>query len=220
MLQSTTLQFLENLAGNNNRDWFKENRAQYDAAKADFEILVSQLIDEIGKFQKLGNLQPKECLFRINRDVRFSKDKSPYKTNLGAGIGFGGKGSDRIDYYLQIQPNNKSFLGAGMWGPTPENLAKFRQEIDYNVDDLKNIIEEETFQKHFPARLGSILKTAPKGYPKDHPEIELLKRKELFFTHPFSDKELKDSNLVENIVNNVKILKPYCDYLNYIFFGE
>lgn len=220
MLQSSTLQFLDNLANNNNREWFHENKPAYDAAKTDFEELVKQLIDEIGKFQKLGNLQPKECILRINRDIRFSKNKSPYKLNLSAGIGLGGKSSGKIDYYLQIQPNGNSFIGAGMWGPTPENLAKFRQEIDYNVKDLKNIIYDKTFQKQFPNILGSVLKTAPKGYPKDHVDIELLKRKELFFTHHFSDKELTAVNLVENIVNNAKILKPYCDYLNYIFYGE
>jgi uncharacterized protein (TIGR02453 family) len=220
MLQIKTLQFLEKLSQNNNKEWFHENRPVYEEAKLDFEHLVEQLIGEIGKFQELGNLQPKDCILRINRDIRFSKDKSPYKSHLSAGIGMGGKSSGKIDYYLHIEPNGKSVLGGGMWSPSPENLAKFRQEIDYNAGELKSIIDNPEFQSHFPSTMGSVLKTAPKGYPKTHPEIELLKRKELFFTHRFLDKELIATDLVDNIVSNVKVLKPYCDYLNYIFYGD
>ena len=216
MLQSATLQFLKDLVQNNNREWFQENRKKYDTAKADLELLVGNLISEVSKFQDLGNLQVKDCIFRINRDIRFSKNKAPYKSNLSAGIGPGGRSAGKIDYYLHIQPDGQSFLGGGMWDPSTEQLARYRQEIDYNADELKSIIHEETFRKYFPEIHGEVLKTTPKGYPKDHPEIELLKRKELFFTHRFSDKDVTSKDFKENIVTGIKLLKPYCDYMNYI----
>lgn len=216
MLQSATLQFLTELVENNNREWFQENRNKYDAAKADLEQLVAYLIKEVSKFQDLGNLQVKDCIFRINRDIRFSKNKAPYKSNLSAGIGPGGRSAGKIDYYLHIQPAGQSFLGGGMWDPTAEQLGKYRQEIDYNASELKGIIEDEAFREYFPEIQGEVLKTAPKGYPKDHPEIALLKRKELFFTHRFSDKEVTSKNFGLNILTGIKLLKPYCDYMNYI----
>lgn len=216
MLQTKTLEFLKELVQNNNREWFQENRNKYDDAKADLQKLVAGLIIEVSKFQDLGNLQVKDCIFRINRDIRFSKNKAPYKSNLSAGIGPGGRGSGKIDYYLHIQPNGQSFLGGGMWSPAPEQLAKYRQEIDYNAGELKNIINEQGFREYFPEVHGEVLKTTPKGYAKDHPEIELLKRKELFFVHPFSDKDVTAKDFANNIVKGIKLLKPYCDYMNYI----
>jgi uncharacterized protein (TIGR02453 family) len=216
MLHASTLQFLRDLVQNNNREWFQENRKKYDTAKADLENLVGGVITEVNKFQDLGNLLVKDCIFRINRDIRFSKNKAPYKSNLSAGIGPGGRSSGKIDYYLHIQPDGQSFLGGGMWDPTTEQLANYRQEIDYNADELKAIIHESTFRDYFPEVHGAVLKTTPKGYAKDHPEIELLRRKELFFVHKFSDKDVTAKDFQQNIVNGIKLLKPYCDYMNYI----
>jgi uncharacterized protein (TIGR02453 family) len=219
-MESQTLHFLSLLAENNNRDWFQENRKLYDAAKADMEKLVGYLITEVGKFQDLGNLQVKECLLRINRDIRFSKNKAPYKNNLSAGIGPGGKSSGKIDYYLQIQPGDQTFLGGGMWETTSEQLARFRQEIDYNADELKHIIEEKDFKTLFPEIHGDSLKTTPKGYPKDHPEIELLKRKQLFFLHLFTDKEVASKDFGDMVVNAISVLKPFTDYMNYVLYEQ
>jgi uncharacterized protein (TIGR02453 family) len=219
-MESQTLHFLSLLAENNNRDWFQENRKLYDAAKADMEKLVGYLITEVGKFQDLGNLQVKECLLRINRDIRFSKNKAPYKNNLSAGIGPGGKSSGKIDYYLQIQPGDQTFLGGGMWETTSEQLARFRQEIDYNADELKHIIEEKEFKTLFPEIHGDSLKTTPKGYPKDHPEIELLKRKQLFFLHRFTDKEVASKDFGDMVVNAISVLKPFTDYMNYVLYEQ
>jgi len=219
-MESKTLEFLRQLVENNNREWFQENRKKYDDAKADLEKLVGYLITEVGKFQDLGNLQVKECIFRINRDIRFSKNKAPYKSNLSAGIGPGGRGSGKIDYYLHIQPGNQSFLGGGMWETTPEQLARFRQEIDYNAEELKTIIEDKTFRAYFPDIAGETLKTTPKGYPKDHPEIELLKRKQLFFDHRFTDKEVTSKDFGEKIVEGISLLKPYVDYMNYVLYEQ
>jgi uncharacterized protein (TIGR02453 family) len=219
-MDSKTLHFLSLLAENNNRDWFQENRKLYDAAKADMEKLVGYLITEAGKFQDLGNVQVKDCLLRINRDIRFSKNKAPYKNNLAAGIGPGGKSSGKIDYYLQIQPGDLSFLGGGMWDVTTEQLARFRQEIDYNADELKAIIQETEFHEHFPEIHGDSLKTTPKGYPKDHPEIELLKRKQLFFMHRYTDKEVASRDFGDLVLKGMRLLKPFTDYMNYVLYEE
>lgn len=220
MLAANTLKFLTDLSKNNNREWFQENRKRYDAAKADFTKLTENVLNEVAKFEELGNTQPKDCVFRINRNLMFSKDKRPYKNSLSMAIGPGGRHSGRIDYYLRIQPGDQSFLGAGMWSPAPEQLAKFRQEVDYNAAELKKIIEDEAFRNYFPEIDGATLKTAPKGFSKDHPEIELLRRKELFFLHRFKDKEVKSKEFSTLILQGIHLIKPYCDFLNYIFHDE
>lgn len=220
MLSKNTLDFLSDLVENNNRDWFQENRKRYETAKADFTKLVEKLLHEINPIEDLGNTQPKDCIFRINRDIRFAKDKRPYKRNFSAAFGPGGRHSGRVDYYLHIQPGNESFLGAGMWSPTATQLAKYRQEVDYNAAELKKIIEAEEFRGYFPEIHGESIKTTPKGFSKDHPEIELLRRKELFFSHRFTDKEVLSDNFISGIMRGVILIKPYCDFLNYIFHDE
>ncbi|WP_138991922.1 DUF2461 domain-containing protein [Larkinella sp. C7] len=219
-LSVQTLDFLRDLVLNNNREWFQANRARYDAAKSEFEGFVGKLLQGIETFQPLPNTAVKDCIFRINRDIRFSKDKAPYKKNLAAAVGPGGRHSGRIDYYFHLQPGGETFLGAGMWQPTPAQLAKFRQEIDYNVDELKDIIEAPVFKAYFPEIFGETMKTSPKGYSADHPEIGLLRRKELFFLHRYSDQEVVKPDFVNEVVKGARLIKPYCDYLNYLFYEE
>ena len=220
MLDASTLRFLRDLAENNNKEWFTDNRKRYDTAKKDLEQLVEKLLAGVGRFEELGNTKVKDCIFRINRDIRFSKNKAPYKSHLAVAIGPGGRNSGRIDYYIHLQPGGESFLGGGMWEATPAQLTKYRQEIDYNAHQLKSIIHDPEFRDFFPNILGEALKTAPKGYSKEHPEIELLQRKQLFFTHRFSDKEVTSPDFADNILKGVRLLKPYTDFLNYIFFDE
>ena len=219
-LSVQTLDFLRDLVQNNNREWFQANRARYDAAKSEFEGFVGRLLQGIEAFQPLPNTSVKDCIFRINRDIRFSKDKAPYKKNLAAAVGPGGRHSGRIDYYFHLQPDGETFLGAGMWQPTPTQLAKFRQEIDYNVDELKAIIEAPEFKAYFPEISGESMKTSPKGYSADHPEIDFLRRKELFFLHRYSDKDVLKPDFADEVVKGARLIKPYCDYLNYLFYEE
>lgn len=219
MLTNTTLGFLEDLAENNNRDWFTENRKRYEAAKKEFEIVVTKLIKGVSQFAPLPNTEAKDCIFRINRDVRFSKDKSPYKQWFSAALGVGGRHSGRTDFYLHIQAG-ESFLGSGMWAPEPKHLAKFRQEIDFNPQALKSIIEAPEFRAYFPEIWGETLKRAPKGYAEEHPDIDLLKRKQLFFMHKYTDDEITSPGFVDEVVKGCRLIKPYCDYLNFLFFEE
>lgn len=219
-LSTATLDFLRDLAQHNNRDWFQANRARYDAVKAEFDAFITRVLHRVNTTQPLGATTAKDCIFRINRDVRFSKDKSPYKLNLAAGIGAGGRSSGRIDYYFHLQPNGETFIGAGMYQPTPPELAKFRQEIDYDVDALKRIIEATDFQAYFPEPWGESLKTTPKGYPADHPEINLLRRKQLFFSHRYTDKEVVGPNFADELARGCELIRPYCDFLNELFYAE
>lgn len=219
MIHQKTFDFLSALNENNNREWFHANKAWYDASKNNFIVFAETLL------ARLKNIQPdlyatniKDCIFRINRDVRFSANKNPYKINFSAAVGPGGKKSGRIDYYLHIE-NNNSFLGGGMWQPTPQNLAKFRQEIDYSPEVLKNIIFDENFQKKFTEIYGEQLKNAPKGYSTDHPEINLLRYKELFFTQKFTNEEVLNEHFLDNVFEGCVVLKPYLDYLNELFYG-
>ncbi|MGR3809998.1 DUF2461 domain-containing protein [Jiulongibacter sp. NS-SX5] len=221
MIDPKTLHFLTHLAENNTKEWFTEYRDQYDDAKGNFTEFCAEVLEDLKLIQDdLINTDVKKCILRINRDIRFSKDKRPYKVYLGAGFGPGGKSSGRADYYLQIEPGNKSFLGGGMWAPTPENLAKWRQEIDYTPDTLKGIIENKEFKSYFTEIAGQQLKTKPKGYDADHPEIDLLRYKELFFFRYYTDQEVCSENFVKEIIKGSKLLKPYLDYVNELFFDS
>lgn len=209
------LKFLRGLAKNNNRDWFEKNKGKYLEAKQGFEDLVGAVLKELLKFEEgFAGLDPKKLPFRIYRDVRFSKDKRPYKTNMGAGFSPNGRLVQEPGYYLHIEPGNKSFLAGGIYMPDAENLAKIRQEIDYNPEGLRKIMKRKKFSDLF----GDFddfdkLKTAPKGYPKDHPDIEWLKLKSFIVEMPFTDKQVADKKFVAMVAAGCKAIKPLNDYL-------
>lgn len=217
---ASSLQFLRQLAQNNTREWFHENKKAYERVKVAHEALVADLLGRIGEFENLTGVEVKQCTYRIARDIRFTTDKSPYKTWLSASISEGGRKANRMDYYLHIQPGDESFLGGGMYAPTAAQLAKFRQEIDYNVAELRRIIEAPEFVRWFGTGEGVRLKTAPKGYPKDHPDIDLLRLTQLFFLHKFTDAEVQAADFPERVAEASRVLKPYLDFLNFIFLEE
>lgn len=208
------LTFLSDLANHNTRDWMTENKKYYQSSKKAFEAIVEQLIDGISAFdQEVSDLKPKDCMFRINRDIRFSKDKSPYKTNFGAALTPGGKKSQQPTYYFHLQPGN-SFLAGGVYMPQPEALAKIRQEIDYNPEELKQIVTDPKFVADWGAITGDELKTAPKGYPKDHPNIELIRKKSFIVMHTLEDSELHKSTFISEAVEKYARLHPFNQYLS------
>jgi uncharacterized protein (TIGR02453 family) len=215
----STFDYLNLLKDNNNREWFHANKKTYDAVKSNFEETIKALIQSIGTFEDMRGVEVKDCNYRIARDVRFSKDKAPYKTWLSASFSEGGRKSGKMDYYLHIQDGG-SFLGGGMYSPSPEQLAKLRQEIDYNAHELKNIIYNPIFIEVFGEAEGESVKSAPKGYSKEHPEIELLRKKQLFFWHKFTNKEVCSENFVQTVSDTCRTLKPFLDFLNYVFFNE
>lgn len=216
MLQNSTLQFLKELKKNNNKPWFDAHRKEYEKAKADFIIMVEALIKEIARFDPaVGNVKAKECIFRINRDVRFSKDKSPYKTNMGAYFSPVGKKTEGGGYYLHTEPG-KSFVAGGMYMPMPPVLAKIRQEIDYNFAGWKKIVQASSFKKTFPKGVEGfeMLSRPPKGYDESNPAIHYLKMKNFVVTSPISDTDLKSTGAVKKIGSIYKTIKPMIDFLH------
>jgi uncharacterized protein (TIGR02453 family) len=207
--------FLKALKKNNNKDWFDAHKDQYLEAKEEFEGLISKVLKGISKFDKQisASTNPKECMFRIYRDVRFSKDKTPYKINMAADINPGGRKSNIPGYYFHIQPG-KCFIAGGLHMPMPEQVAAIRQEIDYNGDRLEKILKAKTYTKFFDG-LDEYdkLKTVPKGYDKDNKYIELLKLKSFLAYHEFDDKLLKSKNLDKYIVEGFKAMHPLLQFL-------
>lgn len=208
------LDFLVQLQDNNDRDWFEQNRAVYQTAKEQFEQFVDEVIAEFRAIEDLGNLTPKDCVMRIYRDVRFSKDKSPYRTHMAASIAAGGKKSSRMPYYLHIAPHDQSFLAGGLYMPTAAQLTRFRETIDHDAKPFKTLLNHKTFKQLFGELSGEKLKTAPQGYPRDHKEIQLLRLKQVIATHPLSDEAVLAATFPTQIIETFSGLKPLLDYLN------
>lgn len=209
------LNFLRQLQQNNEKAWMDAHRDQYETAKEEFKSLVTYLLSEMASVdESLVGLQPKDCIFRINRDVRFSQDKSPYKNNFGAYLSEGGKKGEQAGYYLHLQPYGESFIGGGMYMPSPDTLHKVRQEIDYNASELKKIVDIPDFQKYFGEIQGGKLKRPPKGYKEDHPNIELLKLKDYLVLHRLTDAEVASEDFPQQTVKMFKVMMPFVHYLN------
>jgi uncharacterized protein (TIGR02453 family) len=209
------LKFLKDLAKHNDRTWFEKNKPRYLEAKEGFEDVVGSLLSEIVKFDAgLAGLEPKKLTFRIYRDVRFSKDKRPYKTNMGAGFSPNGKLVQEPGYYLHIEPGNKSFVAGGIYMPDSPSLAKIRQEIDYSPDKIKKVLSDKKFKSLYTGFDDfDKLKTVPKGYAKDHPLIDLLKHKSYIVSRSFTDKEVLEKNFVKNATTTAKAIKPLNDFI-------
>jgi len=216
-LSKSTLTFLSDLRLNNDRDWFNVNRKRYTEARSDFESFVQAVIDEIVRFDPIyKGLEAKSCIFRINRDTRFSKDKSVYKTNFGAFMVRGGKkNGDRFPgYYLHLEPG-ESFVAGGSYIPPTPWLSAIRQKIDLNGDELLRIINTSEYRKYFDGLDGEKLKVPPRGYPKDHPHIELLKMKSFLADRNFTDKDVVSPGFFEVIVSAFRSMKPLNDFLTF-----
>jgi uncharacterized protein (TIGR02453 family) len=217
MLQSSSLLFLKQLAKNNNKPWFDANRKKYDEAKKDFESFIQALIEQFGKKDPpIAALTAKSCLFRINRDIRFSKDKTPYKKNFAASINKGGKKSLLAGYYFHLEPGN-SFIGGGIWMPMPAETQKIRQEIDYCYDEFKKIIHSKKFAGIYAGldrEDGIRLTNVPKGYEKDNPAAEFLKLKSWVAMSSLTDAALTSKGLLKQSVEALSAIQPLIDFLN------
>ena len=216
-IQNSMLQFLTELKCNNNRDWFLLNHKRYEEAKKNYEIFVQSIIEAIALFDPiLKGLEARSCTYRINRDIRFSPDKTLYKSHLGAFIVRGGrKNGDRLaGYYFHVEPGDNSMIAGGAYIPPMPWLTAIREKIDEEGDRFLKIINNKEFKKIFGDIEGEKLKTAPKGYPKDHPNIELLKMKSFLAARTISDKEIVGEKGFDLIVGASKALKPLNDFLN------
>jgi uncharacterized protein (TIGR02453 family) len=217
MLQTSTLRFLKELKKNNNKEWFDANREKYEAARADFASFVQNVIDQFCKADPtLSSLTAKNCLFRINRDIRFSKDKSPYKTNFGASINAGGKKGVKAGYYIHVEPG-RNFVGGGIYSPMPEDLKKVRQEIDYNFEEFKKLISNKKFKNVYKeVNKGEELSLSrpPKGYDENNPAIEYIKLKSVIATAPLNDATVTDKKLCVKVVAAFEALYPVIRFIN------
>lgn len=211
-----TLLFLKDLAAHNDREWFAANKKRFEAATKEVEALVGEIITKAAKWDKsLEGVQPKDCMFRIYRDVRFSKDKSPYKTAMGALIGSDGRKSTMAINYLHIEPG-KSFVAGGAYMPDSAKIKAIRQEIDYNLEEFENILNQKDFKAYFKTLEEGEHKgkMVPKGYTKDNPAVEYLKLKSLIATRYFSDKEVESANFKDLVLEGLKIIQPLNAFLN------
>jgi uncharacterized protein (TIGR02453 family) len=209
----TVLEFLKTLAANNNREWFQQNKQWYNESKEKVQFLTDVLISEIGKFDsEIRGLRPQDCMFRIFRDVRFSKDKRPYKTNFGSFICKGGRKSMNPGYYFHLEPEG-CFLAGGIYMPPSDTLRTIRLYIADHAGEFLEITEDPDFKKEFPEMYDDQLKTAPKGFPKDHEFIELLRYKSFIFSKSLGDKIVNSDAYVETMVEAFRSLYPVNAYL-------
>ena len=221
MISSSTLTFLKSLKKNNNKLWFDKHRENYDAAKYNFGEFVALLLQKMIEFDDdMKELVPKNCTFRINRDVRFSKNKTPYKINLSASFNRGGKKSIYAGYYFHVQPGGNSFVGGGLWRPEPADLKKLRQEIDYCFPEFKKIIASTAFKKHYEGLEedeNNMLVNIPKGYDKENPAADYLRMKSFVATKNLSDGEVLSPKLANEIIQSFKALMPLVKFINRAF---
>jgi uncharacterized protein (TIGR02453 family) len=216
MLQASTLRFLKNLKRNNNKPWFEKNKDVYQEAKDDIEHFVGQVIEGLGKIDPdIALLKPRDCVYRIYRDVRFSKDKTPYKVNMGASFNKGGKKTPTAGYYFHAEPG-RNLVGGGLWMPMAPDLNKVRQEIDYNFDEWKKIVTQKSFVKLFPEGVDGIetLSRPPKGYDEENPAIGFLKMKSFVVMHSPADAEMVSRTLLKSVLKTFETMKPFIDFIN------
>jgi uncharacterized protein (TIGR02453 family) len=219
MLRAATIKFLKDLKKNNNKPWFEKNKSLYLDAKEDMEAFVRQVIDGLGKSDPdTRSLEPKDCVYRIYRDVRFSKDKTPYKTNIGAFFNRGGKKTPTAGYYFHCEPG-RNLVGGGLWMPQAPELSKVRQEIDYNFAEWQKILKGSAFRKVFPEGLDreDLLSRPPKGYDEENPAIESLKLKSFVVTRTLSDAEMQSKSGVKEVLKTFAAMKDFIYFLNRSF---
>jgi uncharacterized protein (TIGR02453 family) len=210
MIESHTLDFLKELVENNNREWFQANKERYDKARENAIQLAASVIDKLHQVDPSvsADLDPKKCVMRIYRDIRFSKNKTPYKNNFGISLPTLGSKLGGVEYYLHIQPG-KSFIAGGYWMPEAEHLKAIRQEIDYNAADLKKVIDDKEFINLFGEfRKQDQLKTTPKGYDADNENIDLLRLKSFIAVHKLKDKEITSPKAADLIVDMCSRIYP------------
>jgi uncharacterized protein (TIGR02453 family) len=207
------LGFLRALRRNNNREWFHAHRSEYEAARLRFEDYIALLINELSPTEPLGDITPKDCTFRINRDLRFTRDRTPYNAYMSAYIAPGGRKSTKMGYYVHIEPGH-SLLAGGIHERNSPKLAAWRASIDRDPAPFRQIIEEESFRKYFGEVSGDRLKTAPRGYPRDHPDLDLLRLKTVTVTREIADRVVASPDFVEETLRTFRAMKPFLAYMD------
>ncbi len=214
MIQKDTLNFFAEIAENNNKPWFEKNKSRYETARENWLQFVSELLEEIRKIESIYEKDLKKYADRIYRDVRFSKDKSPYKNHI-SGLIERAANDTKCPFYMRIEPNN-SFVGGGIWQPDPELLKKVRQEIDYNGSEFNAIINKKSFSEMFGKLSGEALARPPKGYEADNPNIELLKLKQYIVGRSFDDNTVTSAHFKTELVNTYTEILPFLHFFDIV----
>ncbi|MEY2595822.1 MAG: hypothetical protein RI965_1094 [Bacteroidota bacterium] len=215
MITASTIKFLKGLKKNNNKEWFDANRNTYENAKKEFINQIDEILVKLKSIDPtLVNLEPKNCVFRINRDVRFSANKEPYKTNFGASFSKGGKKVECAGYYFHLEPGN-SFLGGGFWMPESSALKKIRMEIDYNFDEFKSILQHKSFKKYYEGLSDEEkLSRPPRDYDEKNPAIEFIKLKSFTALVALDDEDVLNKNLTSTVIKHFEAIQPLIHFLN------
>ena len=212
-IKASNFKFLKDLKKNNNRDWFTENKKRYQGEHEEIISFADALLAKMNEHDVIETPTGKKSLFRIYRDVRFSKDKSPYKTNWAGGFKRA-TAARRGGYYFHIQPDGQSFIGGGFWGPNKDDLQRIREEIATDATEMREILADPTFVSMFEGLQGDQLKTAPKGFDKEHADIDLLRYKQFIFGRNFTDKEVQSPDFLEVANDTFKAMRPFFDYMS------
>ncbi len=219
MAREKLIPFLKKVKSNNNKEWFDKNRPEYEMVREELIALLGEIIKKFGKTDpSIASTDARKSIFRINRDIRFSKDKAPYKTNMGGYMADGGKKSPKGGYYLHLEPGN-CFIAGGVWMPEPEHLKKIRQEVDYNGKELEKLMKAKEFKTYFDglsAEEGKLTRV-PKDFDPESPFAEYLKLKSFIVVHPFADKLLTDPKFDDYCVKVFKAMYPFNKFLNVAF---
>ncbi|MGX7666480.1 DUF2461 domain-containing protein [Flavobacterium pedocola] len=208
MISKATLDFLIKLKNNNNREWFTDNKKEFQQLEKEFKSFAQEVVTDLSKTDSIDKIQ----MFRIYRDVRFSKDKSPYKTNFGVALGRT-KPLLRGGYYLHIEPGG-CFIGGGFWEPNAEDLNRIRKEFEMDDTEIRKIVADKNFVKTFGSLQGDELKTAPKGFDKEHPANDLIRKKQYLVMRKFTDKEVLDKNFKAEVIATFLAMRPFFDYMS------
>jgi len=203
-----TFEFLKHLEKNNNREWFAQHKSEYDSVVKENKVFFNQIYTELQEYDSLKGIH----IFRIYRDVRFSKDPTPYKTNFGVGYSRS-KPLLRGGYYIHLEPNN-SFVGGGFWGPEAKDLLRIRKEFELNTTEIEKITSDETFIQYFGEIKGDAVKTAPRGFDKNHPAIDLIRKKQFVVMRKFTDKEVLSDSFQKEAVLTLLAMRPFFDYMS------
>jgi len=207
-IHSDTFQFLKDLSANNNRDWFNANKPVYQEALDNAKAFVAEVEEGLNATDNIE----KSKIFRIYRDVRFSKNKQPYKESFGASFARA-TAKLRGGYYLHLQPGH-TFVGGGFWAPNPADLKRIRDEFALDDKPIRKIVADKTFKKYFGELQGDAVKTAPKGFDKNHPAIDLLRHKQFVISRPFTDKEALGKDFGDEVVATFLAMRPFFDYMS------
>ncbi|WP_298901798.1 DUF2461 domain-containing protein [uncultured Psychroserpens sp.] len=203
------LDFFKKLEKNNDRDWFNEHKKEFKSNETKAKEAYKYLYETINKHDVVDNFK----LFRIYRDVRFSKNKLPYKTHFGGSF-HRKKPELRGGYYLHIQPNNESFIATGFWEPNKDDLLRIRREFEQDDNEIRDILSDKTFKSIWGDFVGDELKTAPRDFDKDHPAIDLIRKKQYIFTKKYTDKEVVSDNFINDVDASFKAIRPFFDYMS------